>query len=649
MVANSTPKPHQSLVPDILDSGRRLFSAAGVRRVYALAALSVSDAVRNRVLLGMTAMTCVIAAVTLFWPADRDAERVILVQRLCYGALTLFGLIAAAFLGGASLPRDITTKRIYSIGTKPVGRAEILLGKIIGLLVVMFMFLVIGGLITFTVTHIASADKSYAGGSYTLEVTAPSAVLTPKNKDLAPVPLRTGQILEANARTEDGYEVTMAGRDAGFSGTVPVDAVQLRERSLEVVSVVDPSEVTARGRGKAVVELGELVVWAYRLAEEDLWSFTIKDELPGTGDTVSCRLRFHAQLYEPRREKGSHVEDPVVTFRFLVPDGEDIEQEVHFTLIDKETRPVATQGEPLDLYEEVIALPRRCVVGGKLRFRVVKTLPEHPVGGQVTFGHTRTLTWHLRGFSSSDLPDGRQTLQARFLVLNNTKRRDYVDSAEVTVNLRNPATGETAKVKTTLRSRVPSNIHFDRRYIDPDKGVMITVTGVPGSRNLGYRVRSRPLLLVLKPGSFAASTARSALLIFLHLAVFTVLAVCASTFLSAPVAILVTLFVAISGVFRDFLMNRLAATGATEWPNSLAETVEKVGVEGAATEYLRAAFFKALGFLAPSFERFSSGLYITEGWAVPWSAVGSALAYVLPYTFLCIGLAYTLFRVREFE
>jgi len=648
-VANHIPKPHRTLGPDLVDSGRRLFSAGGVRRIGALAGLSIRDALRSRVLLGMTLLTLVLAAGTLLWPADRDADRVVIVQRLCLGALMLFGLTAAAFLGGASLPKDVTTKRIYSIATKPVTRAEMLLGKIFGLLTVMLVFLILGGLITYGVTRIASARKSYAGGSYTLEVTSPSALLRTQSEGAQrTVDLKQGQLLEANAETENGYEVTVADREMGLTGFVRAEDVHLHERQLQVVSIATAATTTATARGRAEVALGELVLWCHTFAEGDTWSFDISDPLPDSGEVVNCRLRVYSLLHEPSRF-GPPAQLPVVTLRITVPGGEDMEQQVRFTFVEQETRPVKTQGERLNLYEQVIALPRSAVANGKVQFDVLHIEPKYPVGGSVFFDRFRAPTWHLRGFRPSDLPEGRQTIQAEFLVIN-AEGLDLLDTAEVSVELRNPVTNEATEIQTTLRNRTPSNIHFDRRYIDERQGVLFTLKDMPKGRRLGYQARTAPVFLVLKSRSFAASMARSVMLIFLQLSVFTVLAVSASTFLSAPVAVLLTLFVALSGVARDFLVERMTLRGdPLTWPDSFASLAERVGVQGAAAEWFHSIFLKMLEFLAPSFTRFSSAEYITQGWVVPWAAVGSALAYVLPYTLLCLCIAYLLFRVREFE
>jgi len=247
------------------------------RRITALAGLAIREAMRSRVLLGMTALMCLVGAGTLLWPADLDRDRVVLVQTLCYRALTLFGLIAAVFLAGSALPNDIASKRIYAVATKPITRLELLLGKTLGLIGVMFIFMAAGAIITFAVTHIASARKSYAGGSYTIEVTAPKAEVS--IEDAEPVTVKRGQILAADARTSGGYEVTISDRDTSVSGIIPEKDVTLHERTLTVHRVARPAAVSVACTGNALFEHNELLLLYSAFARGNVWSFDLSNTL----------------------------------------------------------------------------------------------------------------------------------------------------------------------------------------------------------------------------------------------------------------------------------------------------------------------------------------------------------------------------------
>ena len=766
MAPNPEPGPRSGPAADLLPPLRSALSAESSRRVGALATLTIREALRSRVLLGLTLLTCVFALGSLFWPADQDAKRVILVQRLCYGALTFFGLIAAAFLGGSSLPGDITSKRVYSIATKPVTRFELLLGKTLGLMGVMLIFLLLGGVITYAVTHIASARKSYPGGSYTLEVTVPRAVVQ-AGEDSTYV--EQGQILVATEHRDGRYDVRIAGRDEEVVGTIPESAVRLHERSLELQRVAPATQVRARCSGEVLPSLNELFLWCRKtvrdgdgnvagilydkLAAGDEWTFDVAGYTGrGKGNEVNVRMRFLLLLHERRLARNVERKLPRVQFVFRnTVSSVTANKEVEFQFVPTEHRPGATRGRSLNQYEAVFALPRGLVGAGKLVAKVEDYTPKYPEAGRVFYTRVKSPTWQLKGFSSSDLPRGVQTIRAQFFV-HSMEGQDLFDHTTLTATVRNPVTNQSVDVRLPLRDKTTSFLRFPRELIHDREGVEVTLSGLKPKLRIGHRSGESPFYLALRPGSFWASTARSVGLIFLHLSLFAVLAVAGSTFVSAPVAILLTLVIALSGMVKDLLLGTRSAAelAMPEGPPDLAAAVRIValilialplllapfllarhrtgrGVLGACAAGLFAylAFFGSpsnatilvlaiplslalllvaqdrririvlggslvatflallasgllpfmmlageggqvplqdtvvlwteqvfanlLVSLAPGLAQFSSTDFVSRGWAVPWSTVGSAASYALIYMVICFYLGYLMFRAREFE
>ncbi|MFH1730532.1 MAG: hypothetical protein ABIF82_02635 [Planctomycetota bacterium] len=526
------------------------------RRITALAGLTIRETMRSRVLLGMTVLMCLVGAGTLLWPADLDLDRVVLVQTLCYRALTLFGLIAAVFLAGSALPNDIASKRIYAVATKPITRLELLLGKMLGLIGVMFIFMVVGAIITLAVTHVASARKSYAGGSYTIEVTAPKAEVSIEDGD--PVTVERGQLLTVNARTSAGYEVTITDRDTSISGIIPEKDVTLHERTLTVHRVAQPAAVSVACTGEAQFDHNELLLLCDAFARGNVWSFDLSStQIPRDQKDVDVRMRFGGLEYEAPHRRELH-KAPTVEFVFRNDASElEVTKEVIFTFPGEEVRPVPEKGRNRNYYEQVFTLPRGLVLGGTLRARIADYSPEYPKGGQTFYGPSKTPTWHVRGFDAAALPGGQQTLHLNFNVIY-TRGLDIVDQAEVTAVVTNPATAKSEQYPLHLRNKTTSHLHFPRDLVDEKRGVDVTLKGIGSSHRIGHLSKEPPLYLVLRPDWFWASTARSAFLIFLNLSLFTALAVAASTLLSAPVAILVTLVLALAGAVKDMM---LAARG----------------------------------------------------------------------------------------
>jgi len=639
MSHSSSPTSSSSAASDIGVSLRRLFTAAGARRVTALAGLAISDALRSRVLLGMTVLVFLFGIGSLLWPADLESERVAFVQKFCYTGLTLFGLIAAAFLGGSALPKDISSKRIYSLATKPVSRLELLLGRTLGLFGVMFLFLLIGGLITFTVTHIASSRKTYKGGSYTAEVILPAADIITED---GPVPVQQGQELPVDGEADGGYRVSIVGRESQISGTIAKDAVELHERSLALERVVAPVAVTWQCKGDARFSHDELILSCPELGGGDKWTFDVPTPPVGTADneTVPVRLRFDRLLYEYVPYQGKRTGRTArVGLRFHGPNGVEALKDIEFVI--PERPPEQPLGEPADRdqYEEVFVLPRGLVTGGLLKAEVLSTVPEYAPTGRIYYGPARSPVWRLRGFDAGKLPKGNQTIRATFLVFY-TQGLDLIDHTEVTATVRNPATDESEERRVSLRDKTPTFIHFPRHLIDAGQGIEVAFGGIAPTHRIGHSSKESPIYLRLRPDWFWASTARSIFLVFLLLCLFTMIAVAASTMLSAPVAILLTLVAALAGWVKMMVVEM---RGADVLPAGAATRQEAVG------NWIQYLFGKLLIFAAPGMDKFSSSDFVKRGWSVPWPPVWDAIAYTAVFVLVLFSFGFLLFRRRELE
>ncbi|MFW6158243.1 MAG: ABC transporter permease [Planctomycetota bacterium] len=633
---------------------RRLLTAAGCRRVAALARLTAREAVRSRVLVGAVALTTLFALGSLLWPQKSDARRVIVVQRLCYGALTFFGLIIAAFVGGATLHRDIASKRIYSVATKPLSRLEIVLGKTAGLFALLFIYLCFGGGITWAVTHIANLRKTFEGGSYTLEVIAPAAQLQTDDPSIEDERrrLRQGQVLEAIGKTERGYRARIAGRHTEIAGTIEESAVRLRERTLQPQRVAEPTELSARCRGETRVDAGELKLWIGSLAERETWVYSLPDlrTLPGD-ESIKVRMIVGHLRHEPVRDVDrSRHEPPNILFEFYDPRrhtgprDSSLRREVDFVFSEKDSRRDPDAWPPYDYYHGVLALPRELVEGGALAAEVVDVTPDYPAGGRIFFSERKQPQWRIGAVDAARLPRGRQTLRACFLVQARSGY-DLLDDAPVTAVIRNPATGEQVERRLRLRQKTVSYVRFPRELVDPDQGVELRITDIPSNADIGFFVNEPPVYLILEPGSFWASAARSVAMIFFELCIFAVIAVAASTVLSAPVAILLTVVIALAGGVKELLLTELS--GEISAPTAAA--LEKLTPTAQAWRWIEYLYQRFLVWIAPGFHRFSTTEFVNRSWAVPWSALLNAALFAIGYGAVCFCIGYLFFSAREFE
>ena len=107
---------------------------ASAQRVAAIALHNFKESVRDRVLYNLVVFALLlIGAAILFGTISVGIERTILVN-LGLSSISVFGLLISIFIGVGLVAKEIEKRTIYSILSKPVWRAEFILGKYFGLL-----------------------------------------------------------------------------------------------------------------------------------------------------------------------------------------------------------------------------------------------------------------------------------------------------------------------------------------------------------------------------------------------------------------------------------------------------------------------------------------------------------------------------------
>lgn len=103
-------------------------------RIVTIALGAFKESVRERVLYNLLVFALLmIAAAILLGSISVGVEEIILVN-LGLAAICVFGLLMAIFIGIGLVSKEIERRTIYSILSKPVSRAEFILGKYAGLL-----------------------------------------------------------------------------------------------------------------------------------------------------------------------------------------------------------------------------------------------------------------------------------------------------------------------------------------------------------------------------------------------------------------------------------------------------------------------------------------------------------------------------------
>jgi hypothetical protein len=110
-------------------------------RISVIALNTYREAVRARVLHGLFALALCTAAYSLVVGAYTSKNAMRVVSDLGSASISLYGVIVAVVLGATSLYRELELKTIFPILARPIGRGEYLVGKYIGTVLTLTVFI----------------------------------------------------------------------------------------------------------------------------------------------------------------------------------------------------------------------------------------------------------------------------------------------------------------------------------------------------------------------------------------------------------------------------------------------------------------------------------------------------------------------------
>jgi ABC-type transport system involved in multi-copper enzyme maturation permease subunit len=126
----------------LVESYRELGDFLGLHRVYALAQLSIKEAVRRKVLWVFLALLLVVLFGSWFIQ-NKPEDQVRTYVQVISLATALLMLIVAALMSSFGIPDDIRHQTIHTVLTKPVQRFEIFMGRFLGYSALMTAALVV--------------------------------------------------------------------------------------------------------------------------------------------------------------------------------------------------------------------------------------------------------------------------------------------------------------------------------------------------------------------------------------------------------------------------------------------------------------------------------------------------------------------------
>ncbi len=112
-----------------------MHSSFSPSRIWTLAMATVTQLLRMKIMAFLLVFCVIVVAAGFAFPVMNPEQQLKLLKDVSFGALQLFSIVMAVCATALLLPRDLEDRTLYTILAKPVPRHEYLLGKLLGVLV----------------------------------------------------------------------------------------------------------------------------------------------------------------------------------------------------------------------------------------------------------------------------------------------------------------------------------------------------------------------------------------------------------------------------------------------------------------------------------------------------------------------------------
>lgn len=115
--------------------------------VLVIAVNAFREGIRKKTLIGILIVGVLVIGSSTFLTVFSPGEEVKMVKDVCLAAISMFGVLIAIFSSGSMVPTEIESKTIYTVLSKPLRRFEYLVGKFIGIQLIVILNLALMGLL----------------------------------------------------------------------------------------------------------------------------------------------------------------------------------------------------------------------------------------------------------------------------------------------------------------------------------------------------------------------------------------------------------------------------------------------------------------------------------------------------------------------
>lgn len=123
------------------------YQSFALGRIWTLATHTMTQLLRMRILVFLAVFSVIAVAAGFAFPAMSPEQQLKLLKDVAFGTLQIFSIVVAISATALLLPRDLEDRTLYTILSKPVPRYEYLIGKLLGVILLIGCGLLIMDLI----------------------------------------------------------------------------------------------------------------------------------------------------------------------------------------------------------------------------------------------------------------------------------------------------------------------------------------------------------------------------------------------------------------------------------------------------------------------------------------------------------------------
>ncbi len=642
------------------------------RRLFAVGRFSWIESFRKtRIPWAVLALFGVVLAFTHWFlqPPDtlRQAELSQLYVRTMMVLCSYLLILMIAILTPITLPNDIRHQTIHVTVTKPIRRLEVIWGRLFGFMAVVTVLLVLLGVfggvyigrivgsrvedLREDITQAEEAGNTRLASQLQVQLdqleTRRSARL-PVGGSLTFVDsigqprikgIDVGQELETRSFVEGATPakaIWMFGPDL----PAPVDRLLPSTTRTPAPRVESPVPVNLLlKRGTIEYLSNEIYETAYDEAELE------SEKVNADSSEISNLNRRIENLRSRREELSQQREDLVTQYEELSAEANELLETADATQSEDEANDLRVQAS--DLLAEAEAL-RSPDVPVQMTFTVYRTTKGEEVGAPV-YAQIRVKHPFFPQPVIANRPEEPLLADPLF---QNEQNNPLLASGR-------GGSGQVITDTFDVKEYYTNKWSFPSSILVGSRGFLtIEVSCISQTQYLG--MAPDDLFIVANQGSFWANYAKGLFGIWLQAMVLTAIGLFAGTFLSWPVALLITLFFFVAGDLFYPILSQLGGGGVTgggpfesiirmvTHANQVAELEGTIGVITAKSlDAVFSPFLSILSFIVPNFSAFSLGDTVAAGFAITWgrliNGVLLAVGYALPFSVA----AYFILKNRE--